>query len=154
MTRILAIDPGPVRSAWLVLDHGMPQSWALSPNDELLARLRTGCFSGTVVVERIRSYGMPVGAEVLETAEWCGAFREAARHTAFAWLARKDVVLHLCGSPRGNDATVRQALIDRFGGRDAAIGRKASPGPLHGITGDGWSALAIACTAHDQEGAA
>lgn len=38
------------------------------------------------------------------------------------------------------------ALIDRFGGKDAAIGRKATPGPLYGITKDLWSALAIAIT--------
>jgi hypothetical protein len=153
VTRILAIDPGPTQSAWLVLDHGMPASWDKQPNAELAARLRAGHgeLPYAVVIERVRSYGMPVGAEVLETAEWCGRLVEAAWPTPAAWLTRKEVVLHLCGSPRGNDATVRAALIDRFGGKDAAIGRKAHPGPLHGIHGDCWSALALAVTFADQE---
>ena len=43
-------------------------------------------------------------------------------------------------------ARTRHALIDRFGGKDAAIGRKAAPGPLYGISRDMWSALAIAVT--------
>lgn len=47
------------------------------------------------------------------------------------------------------DANVRQALINRFGGKDAAIGRKAAPGPLYGISRDMRSALAIAVTGHD-----
>jgi hypothetical protein len=34
---------------------------------------------------------------------------------------------------------------DRFGG-SAAVGRKAAPGPLYGISRDVWSALAIAVT--------
>lgn len=152
MTRILAIDPGPQESAWLVLDHGIPTSWAKQPNDELVERLRRGAGAlPHIVVERVRSYGMPVGAEVLETAEVCGRLVEAAYPSRSSWITRKEVVLHLCGSPRGNDATVRQALIDRFGGKDAAIGRKPAPGPLHGITGDIWSALAVAVTAHDIE---
>lgn len=154
MTRVMAIDPGPTQSAWLILDHGIPMSWDKADNLELAGRLRAG--SGhlpyAVVLERVRSYGMPVGAEVLETAEWCGRLVEAAHPTPVAWLTRKEVVLHLCGSPRGNDATVRQALIDRFGGKECAIGRKGAYGPLHGITADAWSALAIACTYADREG--
>ena len=45
------------------------------------------------------------------------------------------------------DANIRQALIDRYGpGKDRAIGRKLSPGPLYGLSGDCWSALAVAVT--------
>jgi hypothetical protein len=37
-------------------------------------------------------------------------------------------------------------MIDRFGpGKEKAIGRKATPGPLYGVKKDIWSALAIAC---------
>ena len=37
---------------------------------------------------------------------------------------RQEVKLHLCNSARAKDANIRQALIDRFGGKDKAIGRK------------------------------
>lgn len=60
-------------------------------------------------------------------------------------LPRRAVKLALCGDSRAKDANIRQALIDRFGG-SAAIGRKAAPGPLYGISRDVWSALAIAVT--------
>ena len=76
-------------------------------------------------------------------------------------LPRRAVKLALCGDSRAKDANIRQALIDRFGG-SAAIGRKAAPGPLYGISRDVWSALAIAVTytlaeargEHDRAGAA
>jgi len=58
------------------------------------------------------------------------------------------VKLHLCGSARAKDTNIRQALIDRYGG-SAAIGKKAAPGPLYGVSKDVWSALAVAVTAAD-----
>ena len=63
------------------------------------------------------------------------------------WIERREEKLHLCDSPRANDSTIRQAIIDRFGGKDAAIGKKKVPGPLYGISGDVWAALAVAITA-------
>ena len=67
---------------------------------------------------------------------------------------RHEVKLHLCGSARAKDANVRQALIDRFGpGKELAIGRKAAPGPLYGMTGDCWAALGVAVTDADQRAA-
>ena len=90
-----------------------------------------------------------VGREIFDTVRWAGRFEEAARPTPVALLGRKDVVGHMCGSARANDVDVRAALIDRFGGpggKAAAVGLKASPGPLYGISKDVWSALAIAIT--------
>jgi hypothetical protein len=47
---------------------------------------------------------------------------------------------------------VRQALIDKFGpGKELAIGKKASQGPLYGLTGDFWAALGVAVTASETE---
>jgi hypothetical protein len=63
-------------------------------------------------------------------------------------IYRADVKLHLCNSHRAKDKNVRQALIDLYGPtKEAAIGRKASPGPLYGLAGDGWAALGVAVTA-------
>jgi hypothetical protein len=95
----------------------------------------------------IASYGMPVGAEVFDTCVWIGRFVEAWCFTEYTSLVyRKDVKLHMCNSPRANDATIRQAVIDRFGGKEKAIGNKKQPGPLRGVSGDVWQALALAIT--------
>jgi hypothetical protein len=161
---ILAIDPGPVQSAWIayngeIIDHGF------CDNEQLLSILR-GAAAGVVyvgrhprdvekldpqrvVIEKVEGFGMPVGVEVFETVFWSGRFAEAASPIRVDRIGRKAVKLHLCGTVRAKDPNVRQALIDRFGGSDA-IGRKASPGPLHGISGDVWSALAVAVTWTDQ----
>jgi len=51
-----------------------------------------------------------------------------------------------------NDSTIRQAMLDRYGpGREKAIGKKKSPGPLYGIRKDEWQALALAVTFFDCE---
>lgn len=150
MSVVLAIDPGPVQSAWLVLGHTAPRSFALWGNDELVDALHEGQFSRdieAVVIEKIESFGMAVGAEVFETVFWSGRFAEAAerQHYQVARLGRMKVKTALCHDSRAKDSNIRAALIDRFGG-SAAIGKKATPGPLYGITGDVWSALAVAVT--------
>jgi hypothetical protein len=153
MTRILAIDPGTTRSAWVLLAGGRPEAFGIVPNDELLAKLRKlgGTWNqfgaGVVVIERVASYGMAVGVEVFETVYWSGRFAEAADPVPVERLTRKAVVIQLCGSPKAKDSNVRQALIDRFGGAEgkaAAIGLKRSPGPLYGMSADAWAALAVA----------
>ena len=96
---------------------------------------------------------MPVGREVFETVYWIGRFAQAAQPVEHTLVSRGAVKMHLCGSKRAKDSNIRQALIDRFGG-SAAIGRKADPGPLYGISGDVWSALAVAVTWYDTYGLA
>jgi hypothetical protein len=146
VTSVLAIDPGTIRSAWLRFEVGRPQGFGITANDVLVRALRSGGLPDVVVIEEIRSYGMAVGQETFDTARWTGCFEEAAHRVPVAFVGRKEIVVALCGSARASDSNVRMALIDRFGGKDAAIGRKASPGPLYGIAKDLWSALAIAVT--------
>jgi hypothetical protein len=142
---ILAIDPGCDESAYViyrdgkVLDHGKVQN-----GDALYVIRSSGAVD--VVIERIASYGMAVGAEVFETCVWSGRFMQAAISGGLpvTRLYRRDVKLYLCQSPRAKDANVRQALIDRYGGKAAAIGTKKSPGPLYGVKADVWAALAVA----------
>lgn len=149
---VLAIDPGTTHSAFVLLESDRPVAFGKLSNEELLAKLRSaqhgdGPFACAdhVAIEMIASYGMPVGAEVFETCVWIGRFVEAWSD-AYTLVYRREVKLHLCGQARAKDPNVRQALIDRYGGRDKAIGRKATPGPLYGIAADVWSALAIALT--------
>lgn len=70
----------------------------------------------------------------------------ATARVTIAFVGRKEIVVALCGSARASDSNVRMVLIDRFWGKDAAIGRNANPRPLYGISRDMWSALAIAVT--------
>ncbi len=146
---ILAIDPGPLRSAWVAMGYVVPFRFGIVPNDQLLDDLR-GMSTGyeAVVIEKVESFGMAVGVEVFETVFWAGRMAEAAQPLSVHMLGRKAVKLHLCHSMRAKDSNIRQALIDRFGG-PSAIGKKATPGPLYGIAGDVWSALAIAVTWSD-----
>ena len=149
--RILAIDPGPTHSAYVYLVDGVPTSFAKFANDMLLYCLRRGlAYRSLVVIEKVASYGMAVGAEVFETVYWSGQFAEACRASRVERITRKEVVTHLCGSAKANDSNVRAALIDRYGGQEAAIGRKGAYGPLHGMNVDHRAALAVAITWLDQ----
>lgn len=143
---LLAIDPGNTHSAYVVYDGAKPIQFGKVDNEWLLDRMRTKHFDAShMAVEMIASYGMSVGREVFETCVVIGQLLEAwsRPHTL---VFRREVKLHLCGSPRAKDSNIRTALIDRYGGKEKAIGRKATPGVLFGISADCWSALAIAVT--------
>lgn len=149
---IVAIDPGTTDSAFGILNHDGTFSCIKDKNDLILEALLMFQMKNHahLAIEMIASYGMPVGREVFETCVWIGRFVErwGGDH---AMIYRKDVKIHLCGSPKANDATIRQALIDRYGpGKDKAIGTKKNPGKLYGIKGDEWAALAVAVTHSDK----
>jgi hypothetical protein len=149
---ILALDPGPTQTAWVRYRDGMLDGFAKQPNDEVLALIETERAFGpakSLAVEMIASYGRPVGVEVFETCVWIGRFVQAwdGPHRL---VKRLEVKLHVTKGGNANDAVVRQALIDKFGpGKDVAVGRKASPGPLYGVSGDVWAALGVAVTADE-----
>lgn len=154
--RILAIDPGNTMSAWCLTEMSSPFCAKKEPNEAVIEMLRkppTWAMPDVLAIEMIASYGMAVGKEVFETCLWIGRFMEAweARSGTVRLIYRKDVKQFHCGTTRANDANIRAALIDRFGpGRERAVGVKRAPGPLYGIKGDEWSALAIALTAAAQ----
>jgi hypothetical protein len=105
-----------------------------------------------LAIEMIASYGMAVGREVFETCVWIGRFMQAWHEPAAVRLVyRRDVKLHLCGTPQAKDPNVRQALLDMFprtgGGATPQIGTKARPGPLYGVSSHAWPALGVAITA-------
>jgi hypothetical protein len=152
---VLAIDPGPVESAWILWDGTKENGHGKDENSRLLRSLRENRLvdpGGSIVIEQIASYGMAVGAEVFETVFWSGRFAEAAemRYCIVERMPRREVKLHICGNARAKDSNIRQALIDRFGGKAAAIGLKASQGPLYRVKADVWQALALAITWLDQ----
>jgi hypothetical protein len=154
VSRILAIDPGNEESAWAYLDNGKLDGAGKAANASVLEMLSEHDpeLYDVLAVEMIASYGMAVGREVFDTCVWIGRFVEAwHRHGGtFRLVYRKDVKLFHCQTIRANDANIRAALIDRFGpGKERAIGTKKAPGPLYGIKGDEWSALAVALTADE-----
>lgn len=142
--RLLAIDPGPTESAWVAMRDDHVFGFNKYENASIL-ELIDEIGSDHLAIEMVACYGMPVGAEVFETVLWSGRFVERFGGP-YTKVYRNEVKLNLCHSPRANDSTIRQAIIDRFGGKERAIGRKATPGPLHGVSGDVWQALAVGLT--------
>lgn len=143
---VLAIDPGTTDSQCLVWDGSRVLSHDFLPNDKALD-LIAGFGGSRACIEMVASYGMAVGKETFETVYWIGRFDERLRANGIVpeRLVRLEVKLHLCHNSRAKDANIRQAILDRFGGK-SAIGTKKQPGPLYGVTSHAWAALALAIT--------
>lgn len=147
--KLLAIDPGLSQSGVCYFRDGVPVRAHVLDNDKLLFDI--GCLQSIdkIVIEMMSSYGMPVGQEVLETLVWIGRFMEAALGNECRdvyRIFRKDVKLHLCHSARAKDSNIWQAIVDRYGGKEKAVGKKATPGPLYGIQSHSRAALAVGLT--------
>lgn len=151
--KILALDPGPEYTAAVLYNAESKKiiNAKMYPNNILAEALNTEDLikHDICVCEHIESFGMPVGNSVFETAYWIGHFR-AICLCKFERIYRHEEKMYLCNSVRAKDSNIRQALIDRFpaigGGKIPQIGTKKRPGPLYGISGDLWSALAVAVT--------
>lgn len=149
--KILAIDPGPKVSG-VVLFEDWKIVWAnIQATSDVIRSLEGGRFGVSwdyVACEMIASYGMAVGAEVFETClqigRICHAVEQKGRGVELVF--RKDVKMHLCGTPRAKDANIRQALIDRLG----PAGTKKDPGGTYGVKSHAWAALAVAVTVSDK----
>ena len=166
--RVFAIDPGYTSSAYVLLEcddvavTGPPRAPKVLEHDyvdteTMIARILAFARDQRIqfAIEQIESMGMAVGREVLETVRISGRFEQAwvgaaAQHWVGGCnrparlITRRAVKLTLCGSSRAKDTNVRQALIDRYGTtRAAAVGNKKTPGPLYGISGHKWAALAV-----------
>ena len=181
--RVFAIDPGPTKSGWCLLEDGAPTDWGWDDNDVLITEMHA---DSTLVIEDIGNYGMAVGRDTFDTCKWMGRF-DQAHATDAIFIPRPTIKTHLCGVASAKDGNVRQALIDRFGGNEVAVGGKkcqtckgkgwvgrdhdpcgdchcdlgalnnndncgysTHPGPLKGISGHAWSALAVGVTYFDQ----
>jgi hypothetical protein len=179
--RLLAIDPGPSLSGWaLVTTPNKLLQCGIDSNDHLLQQVRKGEYDA-LAVEMVSHYGrgMPAGTDIFNTVLWIGRYIEAApAHVPHRTCLRKKVVTHLCGRATAKDSHVRQAVIDKWGGNEVAIGGakckichgqgwrgkyhvvcpicggkgyKHPPGPLKNVTGDIWQALGVAVYAWETE---
>ena len=156
---IIGIDPGPATSGFVVYE--LPAGGAVgrvvhSDKAKTLDQLRfsldgwrrraevTG-MPCSVAVERTQAG--PPSTAVVRTTEVVGRIWEActARSMDCHLYYRRQVLQALGCARQGNkDSHVRNALIEIHGGsRQVAIGKKADPGPLHGVSSHAWQALGI-----------
>lgn len=160
--RILALDPGPTRTGWVVYiegddDHPV-EAAGVTDNEAMVDALRwwDHALKGdldVVVVEQVEPHrGVLVGWATLDTARWVGRFEEAARPLLVARVNRSTVLQHLGvrrrrkgERPVNADSEVRRAMTLRF---VSAV----NPDALHGVSSHAWQALAVAVTWADQEG--
>ena len=153
---IFAIDPGSTESAYCMLSSdAKPRLFAKVPNGEVVQVIRTYAQNLTaVVIERVASYGMPVGREIFDTCEWIGRFTQTASDCGVPvqYVLRQEEKLAICKSPNANDATIRRALIDRFATHDFTNGKgtKKDPDFFYGFKADIWSAFSVAITYLDR----
>ena len=190
---ILALDPGPEKTAWVLYgpqsrtsEMCAPLKWGYEANENV-TRLRfyEGYKSPRVAIEEVVSYGLGFDKHLRNTIAWAGVFAylwggaDAVNGStdSVTWVTRAQVKRFFGIAPQMNaDASIRKALIDEFGGRRAiqgpqkceackgrgkaglgkkrtdcprceGSGRGAPAGLLYGLSGDCWSALAVAITA-------
>lgn len=158
-TALLAIDPGNLHSAFVLLDipTRRPLEHGKIPNPEVLTLV--GRLAGaSLAIEMIASYGMPVGREVFDTCVWIGRYAQRYRDTHHSDLHarliyRRDIKLHHCGTAKAKDANITQALVDRFapGAPNRGKGTKADPGWFYGFAADVWQAYALGVYAIDSD---
>lgn len=154
MQYVIAIDPGPRMSGLCVIDVDtyVPVLKRKLGNEMIVYTVRCALGVSEVVIEMVGHYGtgMPAGKDVFDTCVWIGRFLEQfeIRKTPTHTLKRGDVKMHLCGSMRANDATIRQALVDRFAPGESNYGKgtKKAPGWFYGFSGDMWQAYALGVT--------
>ena len=148
INKIIAIDPGPTQSAYVVWDGKEISELSIIDNEVFVLAL--GAWPGEpfpMVIEQIRSYGMAVGMTIFDTVFWSGRFYEAWKGDCYL-IPRLQVKQHICHDSRANDSNIRQALIDRF--EPALMPRQRPKSVLKGLKKDLWSAAAIALTYWDQ----
>ena len=152
---ILAIDPGPEKSAYVLLEDGVPTQSGWWTNEDIDDRFIEGWGFDYdhLVIEKVMSYGMGVGESVFETVFWTGIFA-AHNWKPFSRVPRLDVKMALCHDSKAKKGNVNQALKDYYDTRNP-VGTKKNQGPLYDFarnSGDGlthrWDALALAVTTY------
>jgi len=153
---ILGIDPGPVTSGIVVYSseaREVMHSNKAATEAEIFDLLGGGTGFACVLIERPAAMG-PMGAgkvgHMLDTAWAAGRFEalaeNLAKHLQVHTLTRREVLRNLgVMSGKGSaDARVRAACIaDHGGSKRVAVGLKASPGPLYGVSSHSWQALGL-----------
>lgn len=153
---VLGIDPGPEHCGVAVYNTEArrvlraAQGVTVPEAGNLAGSYAVG--GGLVAIERVQSYGL-ARASLLRTSESVGWLHcRVVRAGGVALLLyRRDVLRVLDVSGKGNRYSLERRLIEMHGGsRSAAVGKKKAPGPLYGVAGNAWAALAVAVAAAEE----
>ena len=158
----VAIDPGPEKSAYVVIEDGRIVLARKVDNGRLLDMLSTPewkfWIEERVIIEQIKAYEH-IGDTVLWTVHWCGRLHQVAVQNGMhvAYVPRATVKTHVTGHCRtAKDRHVREAMIDRWGPPQIPMTddeqadvpkskrRRFRPGPTAAFRADMWAALAVA----------
>ena len=153
---LIAIDPGPVYSALVVVtDNYRPVVCMKAKNEVVEDYLRNAEFD-ELVIEMISSYGLPVGKSVFDTCVEIGRLAEIGKSKGrdAVLFYRKDVKKSICGTMKSKDSDVIAALTLRFAPGDPNYGKgtKDMPGWFFGFKADIWQAYALAVAYIDETG--
>lgn len=151
---IMGIDPGPEKSGVVIVSDDRclsPSYFGHCPNDDVLHK---GVKPHRVIIEEVVPYyakkgSMCIGVPLLKTCEATGRFIERCDYMDIPCelLTTPTIRTRLCNSRKVGRPEVKQAIYDYYGGKEVAVGKKNSPGPLYCLKGQPdhvWSALAVA----------
>lgn len=148
--RVVGIDAGNKSSGFAIIEPISLDILELgdAPNEELLERFGVwGLDRCAVALEMMHNQGKRVGRDVFEACVWIGRYQERARECRMVCelILRKTASSHVADQFAG-DSGVKRALVSAYGGTAAAVGTKASPGPMYGASSHALAALAVART--------
>lgn len=151
VSRVLAIDPGNIDSAYCILDRDTQRPLAHEKinNVELERKLKDGEIQfDEAAIEIVSSYGLVAGRDLFNTCIEIGRLSviiESLGVKVFGCY-RRDVKLHLTGVGASKDANVRAALIEMYAKHDFRNGKgtKANPDWWYKFRADEWAAAGLA----------
>lgn len=161
--RILAIDPGNIESAYVLLDAPTGLNQILLDKGKIDNRfLRDGKLKellflqpDEIAIEMIASYGMSVGQPLFDSCVWIGIFKnyiENHSNIRVKLIFRKTIKMHHSHSVRAKDGDINTVLQAKYG-FDNTIKK---PNKFYwnewveknkgakSMNGDIWAALALA----------
>jgi len=127
--RILGLDPGPVETAYCLIDEGYTVQVAGKTETALILKALTVSPPDQVVIESIQSYGMIVGRAVFDTCYTIGRILQTCDNMGIEWTLypRPEYTRRICGVGKINDSILRRALEMRFGGYGEAKSDEVIP---------------------------
>lgn len=158
---ILGIDPGKTLG-WCVYDvreRRVVNSGQVKDVDPMsreiwhrvLVTLSPFITFDAIAIEGVGAFGGKLGGPLLQTAIQVGRLVERAHVSGTPWtvITQPDVKRTICGRTDLKDGAVNDCIREHVGGDK---GTKKNPGPLYGVGGHAWSAVAVAIAASIQHG--
>lgn len=158
--RVLAIDPGTEKGAVVALTVTAVNKAPVIDNvcmmeSEAIADLIHESRYDVIICERIARGGM-ADKNVLQTAEWVGAYRENARQTKqpFVFMLRSTVKSVLKVTGKNTDPKVRDVLLAKYATtmRNHGKGTKDNKGYFYSFNSHCFQAFALYDTWLTKEG--